>query len=157
MKSRTSHSVDAIFVVLVFLLFVFSAVSALLLGVNFYRKTVDQGNSTSDKRTATAYIREIVRQHDTNGAISVGSFDGNDALVIEISEDFELYVYFYEGNLYELTTKKSSSLHAKDGQIIMSLNSFNIEQKDNVLIVNTTDTQGVMENVIIGITSKEAD
>ena len=77
------HSMDIIFLMVLFLIFTFSAVSVLLMAVNSYRSVVYANEENANTRTAVAYVREQVRANDNAGAIEIGNFDGTKAIKIK--------------------------------------------------------------------------
>ena len=83
------------FLMILFLIFTFSAVSVLLLAVNSYKAVVVANEENSNTRAATAYIREKVRQHDESGSIEIAEIDGNKAIKMKEAEGYYLYIYYF--------------------------------------------------------------
>lgn len=150
------HNIDIMFLMVLFLIFTFSAVSVLLMAVNSYKSVVYANESNANARTATSYIREEVRQHDANGAIGVGSIDGIDC--IEMSEDgYSLYIYEYQGYLMELESKDGAGATADFGNKILEINSMKISEKDGLINVLIQDKSGANQTVNIGVKSAEVE
>ena len=153
-KSR-KHNIDIMFLMILFLIFTFSAVSVLLMAVNSYRSVVTANESNANARTAIAYIRETVRQHDSGGAVDISQIDGTDCIRMSEGEGFYLYVYEYDGYLMELEAKEGSGVTADFGDKILKINSMDFEKdsESNTIYVNIEDENGEKEQVSIGIKS----
>ena len=155
-KERTrKHNIDIMFLMILFLIFTFSAVSVLLMAVNSYRSVVYANESNADARTAIAYIRETVRQHDSAGAIDVSEIDGKQCIRMVVAEDYYLYIYEYDGYLMELEAKENSGVTADFGNKILEIKSLEISQENQgqTLYVDIEDADGGSEHVSIGIKS----
>lgn len=153
-KSR-KHNIDIMFLMILFLIFTFSAVSVLLMAVNSYRSVVSANESNASARTAIAYIREAVRQHDNEGAVDISQIDGTDCIRMAEGEGFYLYVYEYDGYLMALEAKDGSGVTADFGDKILKINSMDFEKASdsNTIYVNIEDENGEKEQVSIGIKS----
>jgi hypothetical protein len=139
-----------LFLVFIFLIFTLAALSVLVLAVNFYRGTVKGAEDNENARDVAAYIREVVHQNDAEGGISLVEFDGCQALCMEDESGYVLYVYMNEGTLMELYAKKDSNVSAGDGQKIMELTSFAMEEKDEGLfVVSYVDASGQPGSVLV--------
>lgn len=154
-NSLKKHSTDIIFLMILFLIFTFSAVSVLLMAVNSYRSVVYANDENANNRTAVAYVREQVRANDKSGNIEIADFDGNQA--IKITKDdtgIILYMYCYDGYLMELETKEGAQVSAEFGNKIIEMINIDFSWKNNQLIeVNIEGIDGAREVVDIGIKS----
>ncbi len=152
------HNIDIMFLMVLFLIFTFSAVSVLLMAVNSYRAVVNSNESNSNARTAIAYIRETVRQHDEAGAIDIAKFDGVSAIEMSEGEGYNLYIYQYDGYLMELEAKDGAGIKAEFGNKILEINSldFSWQKGKNLILVQIEDASGNNQEVNIGIKSKAA-
>ena len=155
-KSKVrKHSIDIMFLMILFLIFTFSAVSVLLMAVNSYKSVVYANEENSNCRTAIAYVREKVRQHDTAGAIELSSIDGVEAIKMSEGEGYSLYIYWYEGSLMELEAKDGSGVTVDFGNNIMEVQEMSFSCDDNQLIKATVvDENGNKQEVSIGVKSK---
>lgn len=155
-KSR-KHNIDIMFLMILFLIFTFSAVSVLLMAVNSYRSVVSANETNANARTAIAYIREAVRQHDSGGAVDISKIDGTDCIRMAEGEGFYLYVYEYDGYLMELEAKEGSGVTADFGDKILKISSMDFEKDSdsNTIYVNIEDENGKKEQVSIGVKSSD--
>ncbi|MCR5416889.1 MAG: DUF4860 domain-containing protein [Pseudobutyrivibrio sp.] len=150
------HHIDILFLMILFLIFTFSAVSVLLLAVNSYRSVVDANHRGTDARAAMSYVREVVHSTDEADAISVGDLEGCEALVINESEGYSRYIYQYDGYLMELVAKEDSGATPEFGDKIIEAKSFDIAWKETgkLLEVEIIDASGDDHMVEIGVYSQ---
>jgi hypothetical protein len=135
-KSENKHMVDILFVLALFSVFTISALLLVILGADVYSKTIDDMDQNFTTRTSFSYITEKIRQADRTGAVEIGTFDGQDALILSQSLDdtvYCTYIYLYNGHLKELFIKKGQDIQPKAGQDIIALTSFHLEQMDDHL------------------------
>lgn len=149
------HSIDILFQMVIFLLFTFSAITLLLLSVNFYRSVVERSEKNESARVAVAYIREAIHQNDEQSGVALAEFDGVSCIKIKQSEDYLLYLYMKDGELRELFTKESAKVTSDDGQKIMQLQSLTFDMHgDDLVIVECEDLEGNCEKVFVTVRSK---
>lgn len=148
------HNIDILFLMVLFLIFTFSAVSVLLMAVNSYRSVVYANESNANARTATAFIREEVRQHDAYGAVLLDTIDGIDCIKMSEGSGYSLYIYEYEGYLMELEAKDGAGATVDFGNRILEINSLAITQNEkDTLNIQIEDKSGNKQDVTIGIKS----
>ena len=82
-QNKNRHMIDSVFVISLMLLFLLCALSVIALGAGVYKKNVANMAENNDRRIATAYITEKVRQGDQNGAVLCRQVFGANALVIQ--------------------------------------------------------------------------
>ena len=150
------HNIDIMFLMVLFLVFTFSAVSVLLMSVNSYRSVVLANEANANARTATSYIREVVRQHDKDGAIAFDQFEGVDCIRLSEEAGYSLYIYQYDGYLMELEAKDGSGATPDFGSKILAVNDMQISVQDaDTIKVSIEDASGNTEDVLIGVKSRK--
>lgn len=148
------HNIDIMFLMILFLIFTFSAVSVLLMAVNSYKAVVLSNEKNANTRAATAYIREKVRQHDTAGSIQISEIDGNQAIKMDEGSGYYLYIYYLDGYLMELEAKDEAGVTADFGNKLLEINGLSFSCKNSQLIeAEVEETSGVKQTVEIGIKS----
>lgn len=151
------HNIDFMFLMILFLIFTFSAVSVLLMAVNSYRSVVNANEQATDARAAMAYLREVIHKNDVASTISIGSFDGIDCVVIaDESGEYSRYIYAYDGYLMELMAKDDSGATPEFGDKILEVNSFEVEWLDedkDAIEATIEDTSGNTHVVDIAVKS----
>lgn len=134
MKEKTNrHMIDILFVISLFCIFALSAIFLISIGAGIYEKTVMHMEENFSGRTAFAYVTEKIRQADSAGAVEVGEFAGNPALILSQSmegSDYVTYLYEDEGFLKELFMPKGTSLRLgpEAGQEILAVSEFSFTQ-----------------------------
>ena len=129
-----SHQADSFFVMLLFFLFALTAFILVLIGVKQYKSTANAMNYNYEVRTVTSYLREKVRQNDSDAAISVETI--NDIV-------YNTFIYYYGGSLRELYVQDGSSYSLDSGQRIVEIGGLDMtETTDKMITVTITDTSG---------------
>lgn len=126
-RKQLKHSIDILYVLLLFFIFTACALSLVMLGTNVYKKTVYDMNVNYEERTSFSYISNKFRQFSSSDGISLETFDGCDSLVLKETIEgvaYCTYLYQYDGHLKELFTREGSGLHAEDGADIIAMKSF---------------------------------
>ncbi len=129
-KQKNRHMVDILFVIALFCVFAVSALMLVMIGANVYKKTVQNMDQNYNTRTSFAYITEKIRQFDSKDAISIGSLEGNDTLILTtIANDtvYTTYIYRYDGYLKELFVKAGAEISLESGQNILPISDFRLK------------------------------
>lgn len=140
--SGKKHYAHIMFILLIFMLFTFSGVSALLLAVNSYKNIVDSESETADYRNNVSYLREVVHQKDVDGKLKITKIEGGDAIVIDVSDEYAQYIYVSDGYLRELLAKKDGDIAPGFGEKIMEATNLKIIQTGKLLEFELTDENG---------------
>lgn len=147
---KQQHSIDIIFLLVVFMLFAFSGAVLLALGVGFYQSTVVKNEENDSARIAGAYVREVLHQNDLGQGASLSEFQGTPCLKLTQGEQYVLYLYHYNGELKELYTREGAEVTRESGQKILSLRNFSIREITPALwSVVCEDLQGNTEQILI--------
>ena len=96
MNIRTSRNnvVDLVFTLALFCVFAASALMVVIMGADVYQSAVSESNTYHTRSTALTYLSEKIRQNDTSGNVSVGSFQGHQALVIRQEIEDTAYITY---------------------------------------------------------------
>ena len=73
-QKQDKHIVDVLFVIGLFCIFALSSFFLISIGANIYRKTVAHMDENFNTRTSLSYVVEKIRQADSEGAVSIGTF-----------------------------------------------------------------------------------
>lgn len=119
---------------MVFLLGIFAVASLFLIniGVQVYKNVVIANNDNFELRTSLSYLATRVRQADQTGMVEIREEDGIKILVLgEENEDgeFETYLYFWDGFLYEHFMEKGGYFEPGYGMETFEVESLIMEQK----------------------------
>lgn len=157
-KMRRRHVIDMLFPIALFLVLAASSLFLVILAANVYRKNVAWEEMNYESRTCLSYVTEKIRQSDENGGVEMGTFDGAPCLMLRQSFDGESYVtylYSYEGQLRELFVREGVSMKASDGQQILVVNDFRIEeQEEGIFRISCTDDNGKESFTYAAVKSK---
>ena len=143
--ARNHHASSMLFLLLLFASLVLTGELLICMGTGVYKEVLTSMNSNSTLRTASAYIRQKLRQCSDRNALRVDTLDGCDAIVLQqyLGDDFyETYLYCYDGELRELMIRKgtSDSFAAGAGTAIASMDAMSLEEieEQNILLASMT-------------------
>jgi len=131
MNKKSEHTVDALFVITLFLVFAISVVALTGTGAGVYQNVVNKMSSNYNSRTSFSYIYNKVHQSDVDGLVSVGKYMGNDALIISEEIDnitYCTYLYEFDGNIKELFTRSDQEFDPSYGTDILEVEGFSISK-----------------------------
>ena len=116
------NKIETAFVLMIFCAFAMSVFLVLMLSASIYSNMVEKSNEFQNERIALSYIRTMIRSADRENVISVGSFHGLSALILE--EEFEGFafvtkIYHYNGWLHELFMEQGENFLPADGMPII--------------------------------------
>lgn len=120
--SRPSGSIDFIFSMLLFLVFILCSVFTILIGSRVYSNIRARNDAAFYSDTALSFITNKVRQSDRADSVEVRSIDGESVLVLSSDYSgvlYETWVYTKDGVLLELFSERGSGLSTEDGLPIM--------------------------------------
>ncbi|MCR5278720.1 MAG: DUF4860 domain-containing protein [Lachnospiraceae bacterium] len=135
-KAATGHTVDVLFVITLFLVFAVSVVMLTGTGARVYQNIVDSMTENFDSRTSFTYVINKIHQNDRQGAVSLGSYEGLDAVLIseEVSNvNYCTYLYFYDGYMREIFTRYGSEFDPALGTPLFALESFTASEVTETL------------------------
>lgn len=150
MKEKPSRITDVL-ALLCLTVFALCVLLVLLTGADSYRKLVDKGEASYDRRTALQYLTTRVRQAET---VETGTLEGCEALILGETIDGETYttwVYCYDGWLRELYAVPGAKLPPKAGEAILEAESFGLMLEGNLLTV-TLDADELLLYLPLGRT-----
>lgn len=157
-KQTNHHMVDILFTLALFCVFAASALFVVIIGAGVYKSTVQKMNENYNTRTSLAYVTEKIRQNDTENGVAIGELEGSPALILSQQYDnisLKTYIYRDEGYLKELFINDSTTPLKRDGQKILEVHDFTMEQiRDSVFHFTSTDINGTKTEVYISARSK---
>lgn len=150
MKQR--HSIDIIFSLSIFTVFVICSFLVLLFQAQSYRSIIEQGERIETLHTPLAYIREKIRSNDTLGNIQAASLNEMEAIKIENKEEDTItYIYEYNGELMELYISNQVKPIAEAGTPLFEIDAFDVEQKGNQLTVAIRNKAGEENKIVLSL------
>ena len=158
LQTKHKHMIDFLFPVALFFVFALSSLTVVLLAAGIYQSTTEDSALNDTARTSLSYITEKIHQNDTKEMVSLGTFDGCDALVLHQTyndENYYTYIYAYENELKELFIKDGANATASDGKVILQVKDFSIEQvNDRLFKFQCVDKDDRTASVIVGLRSQ---
>jgi len=153
-KSREQkHVFDALFVIILFFVFLLCALSVIMIGSAVYQNSTETMNDHFTTKTALSYLVEKVRQNDVAGNIDILERDGTTILRLNREFDgigYHTYIYVYEGQLMELFIKEGTDAPLNSGKKIMDLAAMEVEQPvPNLYRITITDSNGNSNSVSV--------
>jgi len=142
-QKQDKHIIDVLFVIGLFCIFALSSIFLISIGANIYRKTVAHMDENFNARTSLSYVVEKIRQADTEGAISIGTFEGNPAVILSSEVNgirYHTYIYEYHGMLKELMERSDVTLSVSAGQDILAMEQFELMEVNDHLVQCTLKT-----------------
>lgn len=161
-RKRLKHSIDKVFVWILFVMFAILVGTVLLLGVNHYKSLVKRNKEAYNERIAMDYIAEKVRHNDVdNGILVSDSFGKKDEISTlhmyqKTEEDcYEIRIYYYNGYIRELFTLKGIEVQPEDGNPILKADSLKFSLNKHKLRMECIDEDGVSSVLSLYLRSGE--
>lgn len=142
---KKGHAMSVLFTMLLFLVFVLSALFTVLIGSRVYENITARSDANYTGNTALSYIANKVRQGDRAGMVDVIEEDGTQ--VLEMSQrigdsEYVTWIYWKDGAIRELFTDTSSGLGLEDGLIILECGGLSVSKEGQLLHIETLGEGG---------------
>ena len=82
-QRQKNHVIDLLFPIAVLFVFAISSFLVLVLSAHIYSSQTQKMNTGYTVHTSLAYVAEKIRQNDSDGGISAGTFQGQECLVLK--------------------------------------------------------------------------
>ena len=157
-RSSQRHSIENVFVLVLFAIFAMTIVAVLALGAN-------QDNNAYNKRIITSYVSAQIRGYDRADAVKVGGFaspDVDDEVnTLHLLEKidgirYDLKIYYYQGKVYELFAAEESEMKPEDGVAIMDAKDLHFEKKGSLIRITSKDSEGRENETTVSLRSEES-
>lgn len=163
-RSSQRHSIENVFVLVLFAIFAMTIVAVLALGANQYKSLVERDNNAYNKRIITSYVSAQIRGYDRADAVKVGGFaspdvddEVNTLHLLETIDGirYDLKIYYYRGNVYELFAAEESEMKPEDGVAIMDAKDLHFEKKGSLIRITSKDSEGRENETTVSLRSEE--
>ena len=160
-RSSQRHSIENVFVLVLFAIFAMTIVAVLALGANQYKSLVERDNNAYNKRIMSAQIRG----YDRADAVKVGGFaspdvddEVNTLHLLETIDGirYDLKIYYYQGKVYELFAAEESEMKPEDGVAIMDAKDLHFEKKGSLIRITSKDSEGRENETTVSLRSEES-
>lgn len=143
---------DTVFVLILFAVFVITALFISSSGALAYKNAVDQMETRFNRQTCISYITAKLRANNESGKISIGELDGIEALCITDTfgeEEYVTYIYQYEGMVREMFCNANISLDPITGSALTEAKALEFSADGNLFTVMLTDKNDIVTTVYI--------
>lgn len=148
---RKSHSVDIIFMLVLFSIFAIMSVLLILIGSNVYGKIMTSQEISGNNRNMLAYITNKVRACQVENGVYIEEKDGTQVLVICSShgeDNYETLIYEDNGKIKEATIEAGDDYTLDFGDVLAEVSDFEISLDIATGVLNVTvETDGERRQV----------
>ena len=145
MKKQGYHNkqtMNLLFTMLLFLVFVLSALFTVLIGGKVYENINSRIEENYSGQVVLNYVANTVRQNDKADSIVVRDIE--DTAVLELSQEingisYVTWIYCMDGAVRELFTNAGSGLGLADGLEIIDCQGLTFRQEGDILEVEVAD------------------
>ena len=135
-KQQNGQTMNLLFTMLLFLVFVLCALFTVLIGGKVYENINSRIEENYSGQVVLNYVANKVRQGDEAGRVAVKTME--DTPVLELTQEingrkFVTWIYYRDGAVRELFTNEGSGLGLKDGLEIMECRGLTFHQEDSLL------------------------
>ncbi len=142
-SNNAFHSIDTVFVLILFAVFVIMALFISASGALAYKNSALQMEERFDRQTCISYITAKIRSNNENEKISVVDFNGSKALCITDRYEqavYKTYIYQYEGMIRELFFNPEAVPNPNIGSPLTKASGIDfLKESDNLYKISLTD------------------
>lgn len=157
---RKGHTIDIVFVLLLFCIFAASVLLVLLTGAGTYQGIAESMENHYQERTCINYIATKIRHYDTEGSVELVDGTGDAAIKLKLSETidgtaYNTFIYYYNGMVMELFTEEGLEIDAGGGFEIIEAEGITFEMaSDNLLRIECTGAGGTSAELFVSLRSQ---
>ncbi|MEG0369295.1 MAG: DUF4860 domain-containing protein [Hungatella sp.] len=138
-------TISALFVILLFMVFVMSVFFTILIGAKVYENVNVRSERLYAGSVSLGYIANKIRQSDADGMVNLIDVEGTS--VLELQQEIEgqryvTWIYAYEGYVRELFMRPDSGLALADGMPIVAEEGLSMTEEGDMLRVETAGSEG---------------
>ena len=152
MKNKSLHSMDTVFVLILFAVFVITALFITTSGALAYRNAINQMDTRFNRQTCISYITAKLRANNESGKISIGELDGISALCITDTigdAEYITYIYQCDGMVRELFCNAEISLDPSTGSALTEAKALEFSQDGGLFTIMLTDNDDIVTTVFV--------
>lgn len=144
-KKSFLHSADTFFVLILFAVFVLTALFISATGALAYKKSAIQMEERFNKQTCISYITAKIRSNNESGKISVIDFNGKEALCFSDTFGeavYNTYIYQYDGMVRELFCNAEITPDPSAGSALTEASELSFKKEGSLYAITVTDKDG---------------
>ncbi len=130
---RKAHSIDIVFMLVLFSVFAIMSVMLILIGSNVYGKVIESQDINGNNRMVLSYITNKVRACQIDNGVYIEEKDGTKVLVVKTADGddvYEMLIYEVDGKLKEATVASGDEYTFDFGDILAEVSDFDISIND---------------------------
>lgn len=148
---RKQHSIDFVFVLILFYFFTFASLSVVQIGFKIYQSITTTMENNFQINTPSQYVIEKIHRDYFQGNIELTIIDNKNALAIHTSDNYITYLYQDNNKLKEFFTQETTKPTLASGDAIMDLDDLKIEKVNDHLIKFTFYYSSLEEETYVSI------
>lgn len=145
---KKAHSIDMLFMLILFSVFAVMSVLLIIIGSNVYGKIADTQEENSSSRNILSYVTNKVRTSRVNNGVYIEEKDGTPVLVIIDSDDeygYKTLIFEKNGKLKEATILTEYEYNLEFGDILSEVSEFKFDIDSDTGILTLTVNCGGTE------------
>ncbi len=150
---KKAHSIDMLFMLILFSVFAVMSVLLILIGSNVYGKIADNQEVNGNSRNILSYVTNKVRTCQVKDGVYIEEKDGTPVLVIVNSDDeygYETLIFEKDGKLKEATILPGFEYNLEFGDILAKVSEFRFEiDRDTGILTLTVGCDGTEKSADI--------
>ena len=138
MNERNPHSVNTVFILVVFSLFAVFSLFLILIGAHVYKGIVSDMDTGGQVRASLSYVANKVRAAGS-GEAELQTIDNQTVLVLSSKTEgasYKTYIYEYNGYLMELFTRAENGFTQGAGDKITPVSGFSMAESGRELTLS---------------------
>lgn len=152
---RRKTSIEILFSLSLFTVFVLCSFLILLLQSESYRWIIHQSEALEDRHTPIAYVNAKIRANDGQGAIQEITIKGKQALAIHDFENETItYIYQQDKQLMEVNQLASLKPQLDYGTALFPIQDFHMQKDKGMLTISLTSREGDKETLHVALRSE---
>ena len=148
---RKQHSIDFVFVLILFCFFTFASLSVVQIGFKIYQSITTTMENNFQINTPSQYVIEKIHRDYFQGNIELTTIDNKNVLAIHTSDNYITYLYQDNNKLKEFFTQETTKPTLASGDAIMDLDDLKIEKVNDHLIKLTFYYSSFEEETYVSI------
>ncbi|MFG6327490.1 MAG: DUF4860 domain-containing protein [Lachnospiraceae bacterium] len=151
---RKKHSIDVLFMFVLFAVFAILSVLIIFIGSGVYSRITENKVINEQTRTTLSYIANKVRETDGIENIYLTEKEGSQVLVLKAEyEDYaaDTWIYEYDSKLMEMTVDSGDEFELRFGDVLLDTDGveFYIDEEEKLLKVSIFDKNAKESKVSI--------
>ena len=141
-KPSHVHSIDAVFVLFLFALFVTMALLVTSYCAVAYKNSAQQTEERFNKQTCINYVTAKIRASNEENKITIKDIEGTNALCISDSfngAEYSTYIYQYDGMIRELFVNNKAGIDLSAGSPLTEASFLSFYLEDGLFRCELTD------------------